>query len=1246
MKSPVRCGVMLLLCLCFGLFVGADPLRPTLEVETVGTLTRIYVSVPGMEAAGGKILLRETQARVQAGATGGDPAGKAAFALWTEDGETFFSVTRDAGKSWSEARERLSELRLRDGAVSPGEPLPSPAPGLAQPEDGRVFIVQFETISLPEWRDALTAAGGEILAAFPFDGHLVRIPREKLEALGHLDFVARVEPYHPWYRLSSDVRQWLAGEGESPRRFRVMAFEWGSEGKARIAEAARALGAQIVNLWPHGHVVELMLDRTQLRALAAHDDVMWIDPWSAPENDMDLVREDSGANYIESVGSYCGTGVNGEVLDNGMEETHQDFDGIMLHGSGNSPASHGTKSYGCVFGNGDRDGDGQAKATGHLPCAQGIASDYDFLGDRFAHTEELKNAPYFASFQTNSWGNARTRSYNSASHEMDDIIWRLDILITQSQSNAGNQDSRPQAWAKNIVSVGGVYHEDTLTVSDDNWSNGASIGPAEDGRIKPDISYWYDSIYTTTTGNGYGEHSGTSAATPESAGVFGLLVEMWADNVWGTDPVGGTAFEKQPHFSTLKALAINTAEQYTFSGESHDLTRVHQGWGRVNARNAYDRAGQSLIVDQEVALELSDTSTYEVQVAGGESELKVTMVYPDPPGTTSATLHRINDLDLRVTSPSGTLYHGNVGLKAGNYSTPGGSRNLVDTVENVFVQNPEAGVWTVEVEAMEINQDAFLDTAADDATFSLVVTGATGEVCPAPTADFTITPNPARVGQTVLFDSTVSGGSGGPYDYEWDFDDDGQTDSTLEDPTHIYHRPTSNIVRLRVTDSANCPEKVEHTIDVTGPDLRYADFSIAEVEGNGNGAVDPGETWDLTAQLRNQGDETAVAVDANLAVDPATPGPVVLEEGFSAYGDIPVDFTASGLPAYRFRVGSEFPCGQDLVFSLVGIHSADPENVYPDELGVIRVLVGGSGPPQLVYEDLFESNLGWSLEPGGEWEITAPQGLGGGTTLPGGGTSNPDPGTAFEGSQVLGNDLTGLGRWEGNYEANVDSTATSPPIDLGAAVDTTLEFWRYLNVSLGDVATVEVSADGQNWTLLEEETGGITDSDWIFSSFDVSAVADSAAAFRVRFGLKTDGGVFFSGWNVDAMRIRGVTRDSCEPFTPALLPGASAGLTVGRVAGNQLELNWGADCGGTASYGVYRGDLAQGYDSVAPEPGFCDVVATTATIPEGAGSGDFFLVVPNDGAFEGSYGADSASNPRSPATAGCYPVDQVDACAP
>ncbi|NIM62618.1 MAG: hypothetical protein GTO30_13540, partial [Acidobacteria bacterium] len=60
----------------------------------------------------------------------------------------------------------------------------------------------------------------------------------------------------------------------------------------------------------------------------------------------------------------------------------------------------------------------------------------------------------------------------------------------------------------------------------------------------------------------------------------------------------------------------------------------------------------------------------------------------------------------------------NHGLDVGNWSTSGGGANTVDTVENVFVENPEAGTWTVEVTAFEVNADSHVETNALDADFA------------------------------------------------------------------------------------------------------------------------------------------------------------------------------------------------------------------------------------------------------------------------------------------------------------------------------------------------------------------------------------------------------------------------------------------------------------------------------------------------------------------------------------------------
>jgi hypothetical protein len=97
-------------------------------------------------------------------------------------------------------------------------------------------------------------------------------------------------------------------------------------------------------------------------------------------------------------------------------------------------------------------------------------------------------------------------------------------------------------------------------------------------------------------------------------------------------------------------------------------------------------------------------------------------------GTVGAAKDRINDLTLRVTSPTGTIYWGNNGLAASNESTPGGTSNDLDTVENVFVVAPEAGIWTVEVLADEVVADSHLETGAIDADFALIISPISDDV--------------------------------------------------------------------------------------------------------------------------------------------------------------------------------------------------------------------------------------------------------------------------------------------------------------------------------------------------------------------------------------------------------------------------------------------------------------------------------------------------------------------------------------
>ncbi|TVS08168.1 MAG: hypothetical protein EA423_02150, partial [Phycisphaerales bacterium] len=657
----------------------------------------------------------------------------AAVAMWEEGPARAqrYAISLD-GRSFTRPFERRQLIRLHNGFFDPTVGTPPVAPDLRAGPEAELFIVQFKTRPIEAYRQAVREAGGTVHQFMADQAHLVRMSPEARKAVEAMPFVRWVGPVHPAYKVEHAVLQELnAADFVPTRRYHIKVLESDNAMKQTVADEIVRVGGVIDQLNPNGFLLDATLDGDQLRQILRLNEVQFVDRWGAPEEDMNIAREISGANLIETAGGFTGAGVRGEVMDGGLRTTHVEFAGksILIHGGNTTSFGHGTPVTGIVFATGNSN----AQARGLLPDADTIIfSAYQQLGDRYAHTGRLvdPNGPYRAVFQTNSWGSPRNLVYSNISAEMDELLFDHNILITQSQSNAGNRQSRPQAWAKNVVSVGGVQHQNTLSKHDDCWCGGASIGPADDGRIKPDLTHFYHNITTTGGSNdtNYTSFGGTSGATPITAGYFGLLFQMWSQGVFGNDVSGGDVFDERPAASTAKAIAINTASQYSFSNPNADLSRVKQGWGLIDMGIAFQDRDRMFVIDESEILGEFENYARNVLVTPGDPDLRVTLVFRDPAGNPSSSVARINDLSLRVVSPSGVEYWGNNGLLQGNWSIPGGDSNTVDTVENVFVQNPETGAWRVEVIADEINQDIVPSEPGAQALFSLVIAG--GEVVP------------------------------------------------------------------------------------------------------------------------------------------------------------------------------------------------------------------------------------------------------------------------------------------------------------------------------------------------------------------------------------------------------------------------------------------------------------------------------------------------------------------------------------
>ena len=704
------------------------------------------------------------------------PQSLTVLRLWDEKNTEgtlvpFYSISLNGGASVVRTVQPSYEIGLRYASFDPihGEPVIDPL--LAASDDTHLYIVQFFTQPLTEFYDAIVASGGTVRHYIAEYAYLVEMTEAVKTMVGSLPYVRWIGLYHPAYRLE----EYMLGHIENAydayplQRYNIQVLAL--DQKNTIAERIKQIGGMLNKADAGKYLVEATLTPDQLFQVVRWNEVLFVDRWSPYETDMDIAREIGGANYIETVAGYNGSGVRGEVFDAGFNLAHVDFQSrpLILHGNVGSD-SHGASTSGIVFG----DGTGNPQARGMLPAGQGIVGDYNYIGlegtNRYIHTGELVQDPYYGVFETSSVGSDRTTQYTTISADTDSALFDFDVLHCQSQSNAGDQMSRPQAWAKNIVSGGGVYHYDTLTKTDDQWNYGASIGPATDGRIKPDFCSFYDDIFTTTSGSttaytsGFG---GTSGATPIIAGHFGLFYQMWSDGIFGNevDPQG-TVFENRPHMTTAKAMMINTADQYPFNGTSEDKTRMHQGWGMPSVKNLYDLRENFYIIDETDILEPFEVSTHMVAVEVGAPYLKVTMTYADLAGNPAVqSQHRINDITLKVISPSDVVYWGNYGLKTGVWSQPDGTADTKDTVECVFIQNPEGGTWTVEVSADELIQDSHVETPELDADYALVVS----PVLSAPFPPVIQGPSEGDVGRSIDFSFTTTdpGNSDVYYWVEW-----------------------------------------------------------------------------------------------------------------------------------------------------------------------------------------------------------------------------------------------------------------------------------------------------------------------------------------------------------------------------------------------------------------------------------------------------------------------------------------------
>jgi hypothetical protein len=529
-----------------------------------------------------------------------------------------------------------------------------------------------------------------------------------------------------------------------------------------------------------GTILRGALAPDRLAALAQASAVLWIE--RAPRRKLvdeaaaKVVGGDDGFTATPTVTQqlgFDGRGVTVCVADTGLDSgntntMHSDLrgrvTGFKYYGSniadGSDGYGHGTHCAGIVAGNaatGETDPDtgafyGLGVASGANLFIERIFDDGAGEANPFPRDDTLTQdaVQNGAVIGSNSWGNDVQGEYDTDAWQFDQLVRDADLstpgdqpyILEFSSGNAGpdTQTVGSPATGKNVIATGasenapgflaetyGLYADGADTMADFS-----SRGPCEDGRIKPDLvapGTWIASaassaapdeasIAWTAIDSYYVYMGGTSMSGPHAAGAAAVFVQYYTSMHTNT----------MPSPALVKAALINSANELDeLNGGPGPIPNNDEGWGRITLTNIivtnFSTAPRYYeYVDQTTSLTNGQVYVHHSLVQNSGQPLKITLAYTDVAGFPGAIPALVNDLDLEVVGPDGTLYRGN--QFAGNDSVPNApSPDNLNNVEAVHLSQPLPGDYLVRVRARHVVEDARLDTAAIDQDFALVVSG-------------------------------------------------------------------------------------------------------------------------------------------------------------------------------------------------------------------------------------------------------------------------------------------------------------------------------------------------------------------------------------------------------------------------------------------------------------------------------------------------------------------------------------------
>ncbi len=614
----------------------------------------------------------------------------------------------------------------------PGDP--GKVPSTLQADPGTPYrVIQFPGPIQDAWREALLARGVVIYGYVKDYAYLVRMPEgaSPEAVLSGLPVVQNL-PYHPAWKLEPEIgtRTFENPERVKDNRWWLAVDAFPDADLFQVVDALEKAGAWI-ETWvetPPPNVVKRVWvrvpkDRRILETLARIPEVWMIRERLEYRTLNDRNRWVLQGNVETPMDtSVWANGIHGEgqiiaVMDSDLNENACWFSGKTLSNAPAPGSPTGTVDYCTACEHGHHvAGTALGKATGADAIYNGMAYEAQLIfqdiqagcGSAFldvpssliqAFTDAYNQG---ARVHTNSWGSS-SNSYTTYAQEFDDFLFtHQDMIFTiamgNSSSAAASEDGTigSPATAKNVISVGST----NKPPDQDTRAYYSSQGPTYDGRMKPEVMAPGGDAAANQTNSadesvtcGVCQMSGTSMATPAVAGVAALVRQYFVDGYYPSGaPNAADGFN--PLGSLVKAVLVAAAEPMA---NEPPIPNSEIGWGRIKLRNVLYFQGDTFklfVVNAENGPTTGNQMTYTINV-DNTRPLIVALAWYDAAGS-----NLVNNLDLEVEDPNGTIYRGNV--FSNGWSVSGGTADAVNTVEGVRIQNPVAGTWTIRVKGTNV----------------------------------------------------------------------------------------------------------------------------------------------------------------------------------------------------------------------------------------------------------------------------------------------------------------------------------------------------------------------------------------------------------------------------------------------------------------------------------------------------------------------------------------------------------------